>query len=39
MLSTFSLLLENIENIPKIKQKKNFILFIYKARIYVVYLI
>jgi len=39
MLSTFSLVLENNENIQKIKQKKNFILFIYKLRIYIVYLI
>jgi hypothetical protein len=38
MLLTFSFVLENNENIQKIKQKKNFILFIYKLRIYIVYL-
>jgi hypothetical protein len=39
MLLTLSLELESIENIQKIKQKKNFILFISKVRIYTVYLI
>jgi len=38
MLLTFSFVLENNENIQKIKQKKNFILFIYKLRIYIVFL-